>query len=534
MSKKILLKKVKNKIKNYRSNFKNEIDSYVDPILFKIASNGAMLWAGNEGLEYISQNISQKSESLESLAMIGGYAFLGASLYYGNKFIVNPLAKKIREIKAKRFYDGALVGAESWIRTSAQIGGMVALYFLSSFNNAINNYSYDFNRVMNAFARPKIVVEKKKELTDKIMEDFPLRKNDEPFDAGALEGYELSGLYSTLTGLKGKVPKKISVDFDKQLLKMFEFKSKISNNKVIDTEFKELVEGYVNGVHTYMTLEQYISEADKSIDSVNKNIDWKKVGELKGLNQLEIKLLESIAKSLNGRDLLAYGLTELMPSQTDGQKNMIVLDFLLRNAGREYVELIPALGDDLTSFGIFQFTSYALYNVNGEKRGASIINQALSPDKRIPDSVVKLKGNDHFKAAYMFATNNIADMIKELTRSQQSILLNSGAKNKSEIIKYIAASHYKPFYARKSAGPWLNNGGNDDFLKTVHPQVKAYARKTHVNWYALYGLEIPSTVYNGTENNIKNKTAIKNNIDSKMEFVNNYIDKYIDTKNKND
>lgn len=520
-------KEVWKKIKDYRSNFKNEIDSHVDPLLFRIAANGAMLWGGNEGLDYISKN----TENWETVAMVGGYAVLGASIYYGNKFIINPIAKKIKNIKAKRFYDGNLVGAESWLRTSTQIGGLATLYFLSSFNTAINNYKYDIESVLGSSSNSEKRIELEQELTDKVMEDFPVKKNGGPFDTGALEGYTLSGLYSTITGINGKVPKKVDVDFDTQLLKMFNIKSKISDNKVIDNDYKERVQEYIDSTPTYMTLEQYIDEADNSVHFIKDNLDWNKVGKLKGLNEHESKLLESIAKSLNGRDLLGYGLTELMPSQTDGKKNMAALDFLLRNAGREYVELIPAMGDKLTSHGTFQFTPYAIYNANGEVRGASIINLALPPDKRIPDSVIKLRGNDHFKAAYMFATGNIAEMIKGLSRSRQSKLETKGAKNKSELIKYVAASHYKPVYARKSANQWIDNGCNDDFLKTVHSQVESYALKTHVNWHALYGLEAPKITKNISKNT-KNVNKNNNQVNPLKEMK-DHAGGYIDTKTYN-
>lgn len=507
------LKKIWQKIKDYRSNAKNEIDAYVDPILFSVLSNGAILWGGDQGLEYISNNINTG----EQFAMMGAYTALGATLYFGNKHFIIPVSKKIHQIKMDRFNEPKLVGAESWVRTSTQIGALATLYCLSSFNNAINNYSYDFERVTDSFARPKIeMVEKHEKITDKVMDFFPLRKNGGPFDAGALEGYNLSNfLYTTLTGLSGEVPKKVTVDFDAQLLKMYKEKSKKSKNPVVDGAYKERIQEYINGVPTYMTLDDYVLEAEKSTDFINQNIDWNKIKKLKKLTDYETKLLKSISLSLDGKDLISYGLTELMPSQTDGKKNMAVADFILRNAGREYLELIPAMADKLTSFGFFQFTQYALYNHLGEIRGASIINKALPKDKRIADSVVELRKNDHFKAAYMLGINNVADLIKSLSRSQLGTLASSGINKKSEIVKYIATAHNKPKYAIISAKSWLDNKGEYNFFDTVHSQVESYARKTHVNWYSLHGKQPPK---------LRDKEVKKSVIKQKTDNSNLYID----------
>lgn len=476
------------RIINYKSNFKNEIDSYLDPILFRIGSNGALFLAGNEGIKYISNTLSN-TDSLESLALAGSYVGLGTAIYYSNKFIINPIAKKIKKIKEKRFYDGTLVGIESWLRTSLQIGGLAGLYFLFSFNNAISNYAINAEKISETISGKKA----KKEIFYEELFYKKIQKKEGIYETNALEGETLSGLYTTLTGIEGLVEKTVKIDFNKQMMRMFDIKSRISNNKVIDTEYKKKVEEYLSNEPTRITLEEYIEEANRSVDFIKENIDWDKLSQIKKLNDKQRKLLESIVKSIDGKDLIAYSLTELMPSQTDGKKNMAVMDFLLRNAGREYVELIPALGDNLTSFGPFQFTSYSIYNSNGELRGASIVNLALPENKRIPDSVIKLKGNDHFKAAYLFATENIASLIKELNDKNLVLLESKIFNDKSNIIKYIASAHYKPVYARKSMKAWINNKNSNEFLTNVHPQVRHYAKKTHVNWYALHGL-------NGKEN----------------------------------
>jgi hypothetical protein len=75
-------------------------------------------------------------------------------------------------------------------------------------------------------------------------------------------------------------------------------------------------------------------------------------------------------------------MTELFPSMDKMNKD--VLDFLLRHGGEELVYHLPAVNDDYASFGPYQFTSFAVYNAEGQKKGASILNDFLPSGIRIP------------------------------------------------------------------------------------------------------------------------------------------------------
>jgi len=305
------------------------------------------------------------------------------------------------------------------------------------------------------------------------------------YKTGDLEGECLVGYYTWYTGIKGTVPSTVGVDFKKQLDSLWGRKLKRTKSKVVRQAYDTRVKEYLDPKFkpTRVSVEQYLRNIAGAVNEVKRNIDWGKVGSLKGLDSRREKLVSDISLSLDGKDILSYALTELM-ALDEGGKNIKVLDFLLRNAGEEYVGLIPALGDDLLSFGPYQFTSYAIYDANGETRGASIVNMALNKEG-IPGSVIYLKGDDHHKAAYLFAIGNIADMVRGLDASQLS-RLESCKGNKRDIVQYIATAHHSPGNARSIAKKWLDKKG--DYGDSCYGRFVQYAEKTRANYDSLEGV----------------------------------------------
>lgn len=494
-------------LKNYRSKRKILLDRYTDHHLFWLSSNAAYVLGADKTLDFISQNV----DSNEGLAMFGAYAGLIAGWSLTNRYVIKPLSKKIKKRNQKKIKDGKEATVGSWLRSVGQVGSLIALYSLSGFSGTLDNFKYDSQRVINAFAREKQkpVIEEvvgrvlpeinsfagKKQkpvigsVVKRVLPAYPIKKNGGHLFSGDLEGYSLNGLYSHYTGISGKVPKQVDVDFNKQLKGLWERKIKTSNNSVVKETFEKRVKKYFSGKPTTMTLDNYVGEADISIKEINNNIDWNKVGKLKGLSKSRLDLVKAISSSLNGRDLISYALTEIMPGKSHGKLNKGVFDFLLRNAGREYIELMPALYDKMTSFGPYQFTSYAVFDANGKRDGASIINLALPNPNKIPGSVMYLTGNDHHKAAYLFAINNIASLVKQLNRSQEGTLYKKWHKNKDDIIKYIATAHHLPSVARKAAKRWLDNDVEYDFVVSCSNAIRNYAEKTDSNWHSMYSTE---------------------------------------------
>jgi hypothetical protein len=300
-----------------------------------------------------------------------------------------------------------------------------------------------------------------------------------------MKGSRFSDLFADYLGIN-YAGKKVRINFKRNLERMWDKKQRMSRrNKVVPGLSSQIISEYCRRPATHMTLDSYITEATRTLRGVNRRINWKEVGKRKGLKGRKLTLLKKISTSLDGKDMLTYALTEIMPGH-NGQLNRDVMDFLLRNAGRQYVEAIPALNDDWSSFGPYQLTSFAVYDTGREKRGASIINQALPARQRIPGSVGRVRGSDHHKAAYLNTINNLADLIRGLTPRQYKALRDVGRHKKKDLLKFIATAHNNPRAAiRRIAQYWLDNGARSDYTVSCTGKYKRISRETDANYVAL-------------------------------------------------
>lgn len=331
-------------------------------------------------------------------------------------------------------------------------------------------------------------------------------KNPQVYDTGPLAGKRFSDLYAYYLGKEGKLPEKASIDFPNQLRLMWEEKIRHSGkNNVVQETGKQLVTEYATEHKEPRTLKTYGIEMDVIIKRVQDNIDWREVGKLKHLDPDEVAVCKAVADVIGHKDIMAYSLTELMPSI--GKVNIEVLQFLLQNAGRRYIESIPALFDAKTSFGPYQFTEYALYDTGAERRGASIINRALPAAERIPGSVSRLRGNDHHKAAYLFMVDNFCNLVRRAVKEEEkkkkrkgkhatsgplSVLRNLTPDDKDQLVTFAATAHHMPYPALDAAMRWLAGRANTKpggkklpYMQSCGPHLLKYARKTNGNIEAL-------------------------------------------------
>lgn len=311
------------------------------------------------------------------------------------------------------------------------------------------------------------------------------------YPTGVLAGRPADDLYSHYLGSDGgRLPETITVDWNDRLKYLWEQKIKRSKgNAVVVRASREVRHEYRTLNPGTMRLRDYRKIASNDARRTYNSLNWDVVGRLyftkgKKLNQRKLKLFKAVAKSIDGRELMAYMMTELMPSM-DGGFNRDFMSFLLRYGGRRYVESIPAIFDPKTSFGPYQFTEYALYDVGGERRGASVLNQALPASMKIPGSVIKLRGDLHIRAAYLFALDNIARLIKRLNDKQLATFERIYKRSARDLVQFIGVSHHAPGYAPKAALRWLDNGGRAAFSVSTAYRFKMYARKTSANYDAL-------------------------------------------------
>jgi len=281
------------------------------------------------------------------------------------------------------------------------------------------------------------------------------------------------GLLSDYTGIKGEVPKVASIDFRFQLARMW--RNKLETMKKADGTYPQyaldaagrLFEEF-DGGKSSTTLENYRRSIDATIRGMRLAVDLKKITSLRAFQAFEpvqVELLQKLEKSIDKDSLLAYAVTELMPTKgKDAPIGLDIFDELLRNAGRNYIGLIPAQYDKLLSFGDYQFTEYALSertitNEKGHKEerlgGASLINKIAS-SRQIPVSVVGLHGDVHHRAAYLFAIYNLAVLVRRLRENRSKQLLELlPSLPKSLITEYIATAHHKPADAMNAFETYL-------------------------------------------------------------------------------
>lgn len=323
------------------------------------------------------------------------------------------------------------------------------------------------------------------EIGEELPELPEIPYNPKRCETETLAGRRFADLYTKYTNIKGTVPKTAYIDFDYQLHELWKQKERRSSyGKVVVQTGRRLRKEYREKPLHKVEIVSYIRQVEVAVGDVKKNFNWKVFGGIKKLRTEELEFVESIGKSVNAKDLLAYSLTELMPS-ADGKLNVKVLEFLLKNAGQEYVESIPAIYDPKTSFGPYQFTEFALYDHKGTRRGASIANRALPESKKIPGSVSKLRTVAHHKAAYLFMVDNIANLVHKIDWDKFDVLKKQLEKNKDDIIAYAATAHHGPAPANRYATKWLKDDAKKPYREYCGRVYKLYAQKTEANLKAI-------------------------------------------------
>lgn len=446
------LKKILQKIDSE----KKRMEPTIDKGLSILAYNTALLYGGFE------TSSTQNSDSTNSLLALGAGLGIAGLNYLALK---SDYGKPVRKILSKLNEKLDSNRVVSWIKT-----GVLATALTAS-----------------TIAVSPRVSEVYKDIVGTTKEVISESKEEVFIPTGDLADKKLGDLYSLYLGFGRKsviIPDTLDVNFKSVLDNMWAIKDKKSTWLSIDQMIKsDQLKNYSPVTSTKMSLQDYISEADDASKEVFNEINWGKVKKLYNLSDNKTTVLKEVLSSINGKDLLAYSMTELFPA-ANGELNAPFMDFLLKNAGREFVELIPALGDKYLSYGLYQFTQYAIYNKNGEKRGASKFNEALD-ESAIPGSVLYLKGNDHHKAAYLFSANNLANLVKSLNNTQLNMFSSCYKTNKDDLVKFIAVSHHSPSGGKKAAIRWLDNKAKTDFTISTSGRYTAYSKKTNSNYNAL-------------------------------------------------
>jgi hypothetical protein len=302
-------------------------------------------------------------------------------------------------------------------------------------------------------------------------------------DLDRLSGRKLASLNAAYIGIRGATPKTAEINFSANLEKMWQRKlqfENVSDATIANTDM--ILERYSVANKTRQTLPTFVTAVEAQIELGRRSIDWTGYCNNRKLSAHKCEVLQKVAAAITGEHLVAYAMTELFPNREDGRWNAALLDTLLQNAGREYIDAIPAGGDRLASLGAWQFTSYAVRKDDTNTEGASIVNEYVAESYKIPGSVVKLVGHDHERAAYMFAVFNITNLLKKGSDVQASNLLALVAAGRmDEVAQFLAAAHHQPAYAVTKTSNWLAAGTKGNLAPYLTSRLQIYAGKAKAN-----------------------------------------------------
>jgi len=230
------------------------------------------------------------------------------------------------------------------------------------------------------------------------------------------------------------------------------------------------------------SLELLTKNINSAIKEINNNFDWDKFwNEKLKWNQKKIKLFKNICSKIDKESLLAYGMTELMPSP-NWELNKEVLDFLLKIWWEKFVMNLPAVADDYTSFGLYQFTSFAVYDTWDEQRWASIMNLYLPERQKIAWSVTKLKWQDHHKTAYLFAMYNLYTLIFHADWEMMKALeFLTNQSDNNDLTQLIAIMHNLPSSWKIFLLEWYKLKTDEKYL---------YNKTHNKKWKEIYDYDI--------------------------------------------
>lgn len=283
-----------------------------------------------------------------------------------------------------------------------------------------------------------------------------------------------------------KIPDSLVINFKKNLDDLWQSKLRRywKKNPVLEKFYHEKVEPITTWKKkpTKSSLEKYRKEMKIAISNVNENINldvvlenyWKKTNH---------KLFKGVVNMIKDKDLLAYNLTELFDS-SNWKFNLEFFDFLLKNAWREYVSLIPALWDKYLSYWPFQNTKYVV-----SPTGNSVKLDKLGKKRLISDNMYNLRFTNHHEVAYYNAIYNLLCVFNKLNNKQEKtltlLLKNNKDKTLDNIMQFVAAAHNNPRAGQKWFISWINNEWKYDVYYYVKPKFSWYAKRSKYNRVAI-------------------------------------------------
>jgi hypothetical protein len=305
-----------------------------------------------------------------------------------------------------------------------------------------------------------------------------LRRNGNPSRIGAP--------YGALVGIRMNkdrptfIPDETTVNWAKTLDHLWQMKlARSSVSGATQTWAHRVTEHYAHEERDTKSIGKFIKEVDGIAKTTHASIDYDAICNTLHINQCQD--YKDTMSRIHGQNIVAYSLSEVMPSH-NGAENYIMLDTILRNAGENYLDSIPSLGDSLLSKGAYQFTSFAVRrDESGMLGGATFVDGFAG--KHLPGSVIHLSTRDAHKAAFEFVAYNFANIFRGMDAQDANRLAHVCTMD--GITEIIATSHHMPAPAWLSAKKWAHDGCKDSLINHLGPQLREYAEKTEANFNAI-------------------------------------------------
>jgi NADPH-dependent 7-cyano-7-deazaguanine reductase QueF len=243
---------------------------------------------------------------------------------------------------------------------------------------------------------------------------------------------------------------------------------------------KTTLEAYSKNIHQTIQHVVDTSGGFPGMQSTLQNKMW--------FDEKHAALTVKVFKNITSHDLIALSMTEIM-DRLDPAFNLKLFDFLLQNAGIEYIAYIPALHDAFVSMGPYQHTKFSVWGklTAGKEAGAHQADKLFTNGRILQRSneekvtIESLNPQEQHAAAYLLALKNISNLIRQLDVVSVESQHKKSARNKQKrqmeeidlsallgkcmkqhrtlcmnvLVQYIAASHNNPKAAVQGFKDWL-------------------------------------------------------------------------------
>lgn len=293
----------------------------------------------------------------------------------------------------------------------------------------------------------------------------------------------LSKLGHGYFGFTGSIPDNKHIDYNKALYNQWKIKLAVDNLKPSVTKsYKIILDRYNQSEKEIKSLSKLLEDVDADIKLVRPTIKYKEFCAKFDMKDYQCRDLIHASNMIDSRILVSYGLTEIMPYQ-DGKTSAVVTDVLLKTAGENFINSLPAKGDGYLSFGFYQFTSFAVRKDASGPQGANVVSEYS--DYNIPSSVMGLTSKDQHRAALYFSIYNLTKLFKSFSVDQHNKYVKYCQGDIMGLNQFIATAHHLPTRSIDNTNTWIYEKCSKPFVKYQGPALSLYAKKTQANYFAL-------------------------------------------------